>query len=261
MVKDGGRDPRIFINELIDYTQDIITGKIAGFEELKKKRDEQFVSIMQEQAKYFSIRKLTEFANIFVNTLTKIKLYQDPFFPILLDSLSLLSDISILDSVESAKIFEPSKSESVPATLEKVKIEEAKAEEVKTNPEEGISIEQVKQRWNDILSVVKSVSAPLFAILIKFTLVGLQEDTLILLPEKKFYLNMVKQQENIDIISTAVAKMLGRPLKLTFSEPEEEVLIRKEEKIEEIKQKKEVQDILKLFDGEITDIKNVEEEK
>jgi DNA polymerase-3 subunit gamma/tau len=261
MVKDGGRDPRIFINELIDYTQDIITGKIAGFEELKKKRDEQFVSIMQEQAKYFSIRKLTEFANIFVNTLTKIKLYQDPFFPILLDSLSLLSDISILDSVESAKIFEPSKAEPVPAILEKVKIEEVKAEEVKTNPEGGISIEQVKQRWNDILSVVKSVSAPLFAILIKFTLVGLQEDTLILLPEKKFYLNMVKQQENIDIISTAVAKMLGRPLKLTFSEPEEEVLIRKEEKIEEIKQKKEVQDILKLFDGEITDIKNVEEEK
>jgi DNA polymerase-3 subunit gamma/tau len=256
MVKEGGRDPKIFINELIDYIQDIITGKIAGFEEVKKKRDEQFVSIMQEQSKYFTIRKLTEFANAFVDSLSKIKLYQNSFFPILLNSLSLLSDITASETTETLKATVPLKTEPTTIVQENIALEEVKA-----NLDGKISIEQIKQRWGDILSVVKSTSAPLFAILIKFTPVGVQEESIMLLPEKKFYLTMLKQQENIDIITTAIRKILGKPFKLSFSEPEEEVLVRKEDKIEEIKQKKEVQDILKLFDGEITDIKNAEEGK
>ena len=256
MIKEGGRDPKIFINELIDYIQDIITGKISGFEELKKKRDEQFVSVMQEQAKYFSMKRLSEFANTFVGSLGKIKLFQDPFFPILLDSLSLLSDAKTLDATESLKTAEPLRTEQNAMPAENLKVDESKI-----SSDSNVSIEQIKQRWNEVLSVVKSVSAPLFAILMRFTPVKLEEGILMLLPEKKFYLNMLKQQENIDTISNALMKILGKPLKLSFSEPEEETIVRKEEEIEEIKQKKGVKDILKLFDGEITDIKNVEEEK
>jgi DNA polymerase-3 subunit gamma/tau len=256
MIKEGGRDPKIFMNELLDYIQDIITGKISGFEELKKKRDEQFISVMQEQAKYFSMKKLSEFANTFVDSLGKVKLFQDPFFPILLDSLSLLSDTKTLETAESLKTVEPSETEQNVIVAENLQKGESKI-----IFDSNVTIEQIKQRWNEVLSVVKSVSAPLYAILIRFTPVELHEDVLMLLPEKKFYLNMLKQQENIDIILNALMKILGRPLKFSFFEPEEEVVERKEEKIEEIKQKKEVQNILELFDGEITGIKNIEEEK
>jgi DNA polymerase-3 subunit gamma/tau len=256
-VKESGRDPKIFLNELIDYIQDIITGKISGFGELERKRDKQFVNIIQEQAKYFSLKKLSEFAGTFVNSLSKVKLFQDPFFPMLLDSLSLLTEMENIETTEAFKIPESVKPETEPV----IQVEIPQAKSVPIIENSNVSMEQIKQRWNDILNVVKSTDTVLYATLTKFTPVALEEDSLVLLPEKAFFLNVLKDSNKLSILSEAIKKITGRPLKLSFSEPKEENIMVKEEKIEEIKQNKEVQNILKLFDGEITDVNNVDVNK
>lgn len=260
MAKESGRDAKAFLNELIEYIQDMITGKVLNdFKPLESKRDPNFIEVMREQSRYFSLRQLNEYANKYLDTINKLKLYQDSYFPILLTSLELAK-------VEAVATVEPTVEREEVVTPEVVEeitisgVEEAPLVE-KELSESIITIEQVKARWGEILNIVKGRNAPLYAILLRVNPVEIHEDTISLLPEKKFYLTMLRTSENTDMLLEAIKKVIGKEFKINFVEPGEEVILSKEEKIEQIKQKKEVQEILKLFDGTITDVKDFEEER
>jgi len=255
LLKDSGKDAKVFIFELIDYLQDLITGKVSGFETLSAKRDQNMIEIMREQSKNTYLKKMTEISEILLEAAAKIKLYRDPYFPILLSSLNMMNfeEYRQVQSVSTKKEeLELRKEVQIPY----------ESEIPKTAQEPGlISIDTIKTRWEEITNLVKSNNAPLYAMLIRVYPVELREDLLVLGAEKDFYLTMLKKTENISTIEKAVKDIIGKPIRVTFAEPEKKQDISKDEIIQEISQRKEIKSILKLFDGAITDVKDSEEEK
>lgn len=267
LMKEGGKDAKVFISEIIDYLQDLIIGTITGFESVSTKRDKRTLEIMKDQAKKSHIKKLTDFSSKFIEILNKLKFHKDPFFPIIIASLSMMN-------LEEIQFNKQSKQEQVLLEKEEVKEEikkttetvneekiEIESTELSKSISTSLSIEDIKNRWEEIKAIIKNKSSPLHAMLIHVNPVELKEDLLVLDTEKDFFLTMLRKQENIQIIENALKSILGKDIRIAFAEHKEKVILSKEDIFKEVAKKKEIDSLLKLFDGAITDIKDSEEEK
>ena len=240
-IADSGKDSKVFINEFLMYMQDLITGKLLGFDYLAGKRDKDFLNTMRKQARYITNKRCVEISSIFAETLNNIRLFPDPFFPIELATLSCIKE-----EVSEEKIF----------TVEE-QTKETKKQEIPIKETDALAT--VRTHWNDIITEVKRKNTPLGAILMRVNPVELKDNVLTLLPERKFYLEMLNNPDNIKILEEALKKILLKDIRITCIAPEEKKAFNKEEEIEKVKKKKEVKETLSLFDGVITDIKNTEE--
>jgi len=256
-VDDSGKDSKVFINEFLMYLQDLATGKILGFDHLTGKRDKEFLKLMRGQAKHISTKRLVEISFVFANALNSMRLFPDPFFPIQLSALSCIKR-EFFEEKEITKEKAPIVEEQV-QVKEKAEIKESvKKEVVSVKAPDTLSI--VKLHWDEIVREVKKEDTPLGAILIRVSPVELKDDLLTLLPEKRFYLAMLNNPDNVNTLKEVLKKVLSKDLRVSFVAPREKKMFNKEEEIEKIKNKEEVKETLNLFDGVITDIKNSEEE-
>lgn len=258
LLKTSGKDPKIFLSELVEYMNDLITGYVTGFDFALKKRDSKVLEIMKEQSRKVSMGRLVDIATRLLELSGKLKLYKDQYFPIVLTCLKIL-DVDMV--VETGHLKEPkqeTKEQPLPVVVEPQK--EPTGEPQPQGEKAPITIEDVNNRWDEIRSLVKTKSVPLFAQLTKVNPVELKGDLLVLDPEKNFYLTMLRKPENVEIIENAIKSIMATDFRIMFLEHEENA-VPKEQLIEEIAKKKEVQAVLKLFDGTIVDVKDAQEEE
>ncbi len=241
-IADSGKDSKIFVNEFLVYLQDLITGKLLGFDYLAGKRDKDFLNVMREQAKYITSKRCVEISSAFADTLNSMRLFPDPFFPLELSALSCIK--------------EETPEEKIPVAEKQMK--ETKKQEMPIVATDALTT--VRTHWKDVIMEVKRKNTPLSAILIRVNPAELKDNVLTLIPEKKFYLEMLNNLDNIKTLKEALKKILSKEVRISFTAPEEKKVFNKEKEIEKIKKKKEVKETLSLFDGVITDIKNTEEE-
>ncbi len=252
-IGDSGKDGKVFINEFLMYLQDLITGKILGFEHLTGRRDQEVLKAMKEQVRHTSEKKLVKISFIFANALNDLKFFPDPFFPIQLSALSCIEE-------ETAVMSES-------AEEEKLIIDEKPEVEEKSKPEEKLPIEGsdtlgvVRSHWEEIVREAKKESSPLAAMLTRVVPAELKDDLLMLIPEKKFYIEMLNKQGNIDILKRVLEKVLVKKFRVSFVSPEEEKMFDKEEEIKKAEDIEEVKLIKEEFDGVVTDVTQVEEAK
>jgi len=124
-----------------------------------------------------------------------------------------------------------------------------------------ITIDRMKALWDSVLAGVKEKNVPLSVILQKVQIVSLDKDSISLLPEKAFYLQQLRKPENVQILEEQIKKVTNLNLRVVFIEPKEELKLSKDEKIKELEKDKDIQDILGLFEGTITDVKEEKDEK
>lgn len=258
LMKDSGKDSKVFLSELIDYLNDLITGYITGFDSIGRKRDKKTIDVMVEQTKKTSLSKLTDISEKLLELSGKLKYFKDPFFPILISSIGMIKigELAVKQQIKEENVFQ----ESTKEISQEQETKETTSENL--SKEKGsFSIEDIKNRWDEIKSVIKTKSVPLYAQMIRVSPIELREDLLVLDPEKNFYLTMLRKPENIEIIENAIKTVLGKVYRVAFLEHDEKPTLQKEDEIEKLSKKKEIQSVLKLFDGTITDIKDLEEEK
>ncbi len=257
-MRDGGKDSKVFLNELLDYLQDIITARIAGTDFLLDKRDSELIDIIKEQAKFISPKKLIELSSVLIDTLNKIKNFREPYFPILLNLLNFIGEVEVASAPVAQKQAELSKV-SVQTLTKLIEPAATLVTELKDTGE--LSIEKIKIMWNEILAVIKSKSISLYSMLLRATPVELKNSTLTLLPEKKFYLSLLRLTPNTDIVEQAIFQIVGSKFLVSFTEPNETTPFNKDEALREVSEKPEVKKVLKLFDGAVTDVAERKEEK
>jgi DNA polymerase-3 subunit gamma/tau len=261
----NGRDPKIFLNELGEFFEDLLAMKLGNNALVEEKRDKEVVAEMKELLKTTTLRKLVEISKIFIDISNKIKTYKDTYFAILVEFLDYLKGFEDFEgriekpvveeniSLKSVKTEEPQFTQE-PVIEETLPTEnDNRLEEKKSIGE--IDIEKISALWDAIINEVKQKSVPTATLLVKCKPVAVKNEVVEILPDKPFVLNILKEKGNIDIVEGALRKLTGKQLKVTYIEPKEEPKITKEEKIKQIENKKEIQEILNLFEGTITDIK------
>jgi DNA polymerase-3 subunit gamma/tau len=263
LMRDNGKDPKVFLSELLDYLQDLITARIVGLDSLAIKRDSELTDMMNDQSKRVSPKKLIELSNVLIDTLSKIKNFKEPYFPILLTSLNFITDEGVFGAPTSRKEIEASTQVQVNISEEKhVDETQEPQKENLINVEQGeIKIEKIAANWDKVLAVIKTKSISLVPMIERSTPVEIKDNILTLIPEKKFYVSMLRQKTNIDYIEQALQQVFGAKIFVSIIEPKEEKLFNKEDSMREAVEKPAVREALKLFDASVTDVNKLEEDK
>jgi DNA polymerase III gamma/tau subunit len=260
---DSGKDAKVFLSDLLDYLQDLITARITGFDSLTMKRDSEMIELMKEQSKRISPKKIIELSTVLVETLAKLRNFKEPYFPILLVSLNFITD-------EGSSVPQPSQKEIEPVIEAQSKViqeqpnpqgDTTKKESVVVAEQTELTIEKVMSSWDKVLAAIKPKSISLFAMVTRATPVEYKDKTLTLIPEKKFYVSMLRQESNLNFIEQALQQVFGTAISVSISEPKDEKLFNKEETIREVVEKPVVKEVLDLFDASVTDVNKIEEEK
>ncbi len=277
--ESGGKDSKVFVNEFLSYLQELINLKVLGFDAVKDEIGEETANLLKEQAKYVSTKKLIDISWKFADVLNSMRFFPDPFFAVELTALQCMDAIQSESAAVEEKISYKEK-EKPPILSDEEFAEKAKPlkpsmevtnneskakEEMKSVsgnveiPSDGL--EFIKAQWGNILSEVKNASKPLHALLERVRPVELKNGTLFLIAEKKFYIEMLKKPENIDILRNAIEIVTRKNLSIRYIEKEdEEQEENKEKEIEELKKQKTVKEILTLFGGSIANVKKIDEE-
>ncbi len=278
-IQSEGKDSRVFVNEFLSYLQELINLKILGFDAVKEEIGEETANLLREQAKYVSIKKLTEISWKFADVLNSMRFFPDPFFAVELTTIQCMdTDASQSKSVEE-KLYEEGTEEASSPAFKKpfmsskviesgdevsdagntVGKEETSSEKKAGFPSEGL--EFIKAQWSNILEEVRKVNKPLHAILERVSPVELNGDVISLIAEKKFYVDMLKKEENVNILRSAIETVTKKKFFVKYIEKEEKLQEdNKNEEIEKLKQHKAVKGILTLFDGNIANVKKIDEE-
>ncbi|MGB9695030.1 MAG: DNA polymerase III subunit gamma/tau [Caldisericaceae bacterium] len=260
-LEDNGKDAKVFLSGLLDYLQDLITARITGFDDIKNKRDSELVELMKEQSKRVSPKKLIELSSVLVDLLPKLRNFKEPYFPILLASLNFITDESSF-AIPAAQVEVQTASDTKPKTIKAEASEASLPAETKVSEVSGeLTIEKISSNWDKVLAAVKPKSVVLFPMVAKSTPVEYKDKCVTLIPEKKFYVSMLRQENNLHIIEEALQQVFGTQISVSISEPMDEKLFNREEAMKEVIEKPVVKEVLKLFDGSVTDVNKIEEDK
>ena len=299
-MKDSGKDSKIFVNEFLNYLQDLLNVKILGSLSEDTIFDETFGASLKEQAKYTSIKQIVNISMEFTSVLSSIKLFPDPFFAVELTALKCMDLDVVSESAESMHINASKRLEKVGGipeetvtaskkepettpTQEKIEgnedkiLENITEESVNNNPistggektevSPPDSLSAIMKQWSSVIAEVEKVDKPLVAMLERVHPVKFENGLLTLYPERKFYLHMLKAEDKIKTLKDALQKVFHTDIHIKYSEDnnEEEKPNKKLNKvensvIEDVKKNKHIEEILTLFDGTISEVKKIDEE-
>ncbi len=254
-MKDSGKDSKVFVNEFLNYLQDLLNVKIIGAVSKDSTFDEAFNENLKKQARYASIKQIVNISLEFSSTLNSIKLFPDPFFAVELTALKCMDLDVVSESVRpsfvksSEKITETKSisketvvgKEKTSSTLEQENTEEDEVKAVKSRLEKSIykdervgsfpapaaaeqsgvssdSLDAIMERWDSVIAEVGKVDKPLFAMLERVHPVKFENGLLTLYSEKKFYLHMLNTEEKINILRDALRKVFHSDIRIKYTE-------------------------------------------
>ncbi len=259
-MQDSGKDSKIFVNEFLSYVQELIDAKILGIDDVREEVGEETAKLLLEQAKYVSIKKLTEISWRFADALNSMRFFPDPFFAVALTALQCM-DIDVLQpSVEKNTETKQHKAEQTEVVNSSAA--EVRKETAASVPSVGDGLEFIKSQWGNILEEVRKENKPLHAMLERVKPVELQGDVLSLIAEKKFYITILKNKDNIESLKKAIKTVIHRDFAIRYIEETEtkEENTPDEKETEKIKESEKVRKLLTLFDGSLDSVKNISKE-
>ncbi len=249
--EENGINPKFFLNSLIDFIDDLISLKIGDYENIKEKRDENTLFKMKEVLKSTSLKKLINISKTILDTFNQIKFIQNANFVILINILDFMGELPQEEELKTEPIQTKDVSEET-ASLVSQDVEEPKKE---------VDINRFKAIWQLIVSEVKKKEVAISVILTKLEPVSFKEGILEILLDKPFYFELLNKKENKDLVEEAIKKVTLEDVKVVYIKPKEERKLTKEERIKELENKKEIKEILELFEGAITDVREEKNEK
>ncbi len=271
-MKDSGKDSKVFVNEFLNYLQDLLNVKIIGAVSKDSTFDEAFNENLKKQAKYASIKQIVNISLEFSSALNSIKLFPDPFFAVELTALKCM-DLDVVSESVGSSFVKPSEKiteakgvseetvvgkEKTRSTLEQENAKEYGVKAIKSGSEKvtykdkrvgnvptpaaieqpGVSsdsLDAIIERWDSVIAEVGKVDKPLFAMLERVHPVKFENGLLTLYSEKKFYLHMLNTEEKISILRDALKKVFHSDIRIKYTEGESDENKKPNEEVNELK--------------------------
>ncbi len=229
-----GKNPQQFVRELLQHFRNLILLKVEPrLSHFLSLTQEEYEEILEE-TKLFSVKRLQEVINVLLDLENRLR---D------LTNAPLLMEMSLLPlfiTPEEKKVQE-------------IKVEEAPKEEEKVKSEAissmPISLDNIKERWSQVLERVKKRKVSLEAILREARVLEISDDGRLVLGFPKnftFLKERVEELPNRQLIEEEIKKIFNISLPLRFIIIEEEIPLIEDEKVDI-----DPKDIENIFNGKI----------
>ncbi len=299
-ITESGYNLHQFIKDLRQHFRNMLLIKVAGENTKILQLPDKHLGILLKKGAQFTEENLVRIIDLLSKTYESMKWSEQPRLVIEVDMFRLCQPyIPIGEIIERIRKLEKS------LTLEEKKGEPPKEKYVppveKTSPKikekeepyaAGVSrIEEITERWEEVLESVRKLDIPLHSCLLEGSPVRMERELLYIVFPKNYSFHKHRVEKKSNIVEQAIKGVLGKELKIKCmtgeinatsptkekvegdesapeeflgeSEPEEKVAAPNQEPVFNSEEKKEVdpvvEKVLKMFEGKI--VKEEPEEK
>ncbi|GAW93634.1 DNA polymerase III subunit gamma/tau [Calderihabitans maritimus] len=244
-VLQKGKDPRLLLWDLLEHLRNLLVTKVSQNPSALIISTEEMMTKIREQAEKFSLTQLFELIDVFRQYEAEIKWSNQPR---LLVELAIIKGIKNVGEVEGAVSTSP-----------KIKSSPGKGVEsnsgIKENPQ-TLTFAEIKQRWPEVLEVVRKTKITVYAFLIEGKVQELKGNTVLVgfNQDCTFHKEKLEEKENRELIEKVLYRVFGRNLTLQCITINSDKPQRESKKSSEDDQL--VQKALELFGGSLVEIKD-----
>ncbi|MFH1335264.1 MAG: DNA polymerase III subunit gamma/tau [Candidatus Zixiibacteriota bacterium] len=245
---DSGVDLPEFVNSLLQHLRDLLMVKVAGDSNVLFDLSDTYLQKYKEKSAAFSEVDLLRMIKVIADLNLSLKRSSDPrvmlemtLMKILkmessVDLTELLEKLELLKSCSSAEIegtgsIPPSnipqkKQVTTPPEKPTQKVHREESKEESTTPVEQepyittklLSLDDIQQRWSEVLGEVKSNKLSLWSLIKDGEVVGWEDDTLTIefRNGNSFHKKQAERRENLNLIQKALGDIFTQPFKLKF---------------------------------------------
>jgi len=299
-ITESGYNLHQFIKDLRQHFRNMLFIKVAGENTKILQLPDKHLEILLKRGGQFTEESLVRVIDLLSKTYESMKWSEQPRLVVEVDMFRLCQPyIPIGEIIErirkleksltlEEKKWEPPKEKYVP---EEEKAPSKIKEKEKPYAEKGSQIQEITERWEEVLESVRKLDIPLHSCLLEGSPVRMEGELLYIVFPKNYSFHKDRVEKKSNIVEQAIKGVLGKELKIKCitgeinatsptkekvkedesapeeflgeSEPEEKVVAPNQEPVFNSEEKKEVdpvvEKVIKMFEGEI--VKEEREEK
>ena len=175
---------------------------------------------LQKQSQKLTDRVLWSLVEILKNGMQEMRWSPYPRISLELALIKFVHENSITTEVRQAQPVKAQKEETAGTALKPQKVEEQKEKKEKEQLEQKeqtpYGLEEIRKKWPEILQGVKKMKITTFAFMVQAKPVALGKNELKISFDEKyqFHKEKIDAPENIKVVETVAAEVLGRPIKI-----------------------------------------------
>lgn len=205
-VIDEGKDISVFLASLIEHFRNLMIAKVTKADAKLIDLPTEICERLLQQAQDFTLEEIFSVFNLLVNTHEMSKR---------LDSLRIPLEIILVKLAHDKKVSSP-----VNSGQDKTVVKEAPlpAPSLKEGPINPVSLDNVKDAWQNIISVLGKVKMSAATFLTEGTLTKVENNILTISFAKNYSLNKesLDRKENKAVIEQAISQILNTNLKVNL---------------------------------------------
>jgi DNA polymerase-3 subunit gamma/tau len=245
---DSGMDLPEFVNSLLQHLRDLLMVKVAGDSNVLFDLSDTYLKKYKEKSATFSETDLLRMIKVMADLNSNLKRASDPRVMLEMSLMKILrmeSSVDLTDLLEKLELLKgcssvqmernssipPSnipqkKPSSIPPekSTEKVNREDSLEEKIAPVEQEPyittklLSLDDIQQRWSEVLGEVKSNKLSLWSLIKDGEVVGLEDDTLTIEFHNgnSFHKKQAERRENLNLMQKALGDVFAQPFKLKF---------------------------------------------
>jgi DNA polymerase-3 subunit gamma/tau len=243
---DSGMDLPEFVNSLLQHLRNFLMTKVGGDSAMLFDLSDTYIQKYKEKSSAFSEGDILRMIGVVADLNQNLKRTSDP--RILLEmtlmkllkmesSVSLAEVLDKLDLLEGRKFgcgessdvskSQASSTKSHTTAEKKQAMDKDKRTEPSSSPlgeenplirTEALNLEDVRNRWNEVLGKIKKTKLSLWSLLKDGQIMGLADDTLTVEFHNgsSFHKKQAEKKENFNLIQNALGEVFDQPFRLEF---------------------------------------------
>jgi DNA polymerase-3 subunit gamma/tau len=229
---DSGIDIPEFVNSLLQHFRDLLVSKVGQDSKILFDLSDTYIDRYKEKAKDFSETDILRMIKIVADLNLTLKRVTDPriFLELALmkllkmeSAVNLEDVLSKLDQLQTSQREELNLSNSsIDSETHSTSSESLTADDSVTSKKEGekekISLQNLKDRWNEVLEKIKKSKLSLWSLIKGGEIISLEDDTITIEFQngRNFHKKQAEKKENLTLIQKALKEIYGQFFQLKF---------------------------------------------
>ncbi len=229
---DSGIDIPEFVNSLLQHFRDLLVSKVGQDSKILFDLSDTYIDRYKEKAKDFSETDILRMIKIVADLNLTLKRATDPRIFLELALMKLLkmeSAVNLEDVLNKLDQLQTSQREelnlsnsSIDSETHSTSSESLTADDSVTSKKESekekISLQNLKDRWNEVLEKIKKSKLSLWSLIKEGEIISFEDDTITVEFQngRNFHKKQTEKKENLTLIQKVLEEIYGQSFQLKF---------------------------------------------
>jgi len=215
---EEGVDPEHFTKITIETLRKLLLAKvISNWQEIAWEAGEEALPKLKQAVDKRTALELTQIMEILLEALTSLKqavIIQLPLEIALVKIEEIIGFSEEIEDSDNDRDFNGDDSSQAEAKTEEVIKEQSEEETIESASENQVAIEEIKQKWPEVIEALKAYNNSIATFLKVATPVKVEDQKLYLGFQYKFHFERLKENKNAQIIEEVIIKIFNSRLQL-----------------------------------------------